>query len=228
MPQNYSSTYQRVQKSTRTLLNCQCNVFLTMYSYYNSCFFKKDCCYRNNWYPIAWWWFRTLSRKRKKIDICSSCHLYVLIYVLLPIYMFWHSRFSFRNLKNANSCMFSWCIITSGLLICSWHDRLSQFLQWMYSICSESLLFSGISYVQGVFGLGGVNHGGRCLSVLVVLRWPMVLFDFWWRRWCAAHFGGGVFCALCGVLRWRGRWPRGFLGLGLHLWVYSEQFNTGT
>ena len=23
-------------------------MFLTMYSYYNSYFFKKDCCYRNN------------------------------------------------------------------------------------------------------------------------------------------------------------------------------------
>ena len=105
---------------------------------------------------------------------------------------------------------------------------LSQFLQWMYSICSESLLFPGISYVQRSFGLGGVNHGGRCFSVLVVLRWPIMLFDFWWRRWCAAHFRGRVFCALCGVLRWRGRWPRGFPGLGLHLWVYSKQFNTGT
>ena len=31
-----------------TLLNCQCNVFLTMCSYYNSYFFKKDCSYRNN------------------------------------------------------------------------------------------------------------------------------------------------------------------------------------
>ena len=43
LPQNNSCTYQSI-----TLLNCQCNVFLTMYSYYNSCFLKKDCSYRNN------------------------------------------------------------------------------------------------------------------------------------------------------------------------------------
>ena len=31
-----------------TLRNCQCNVFSTKYSYYNSCFIKNDCSYRNN------------------------------------------------------------------------------------------------------------------------------------------------------------------------------------
>ena len=35
-------------------------------------------------------------------------------YVLLPIFMFWYSRFSFRNLKDANLCMFPWCITTSS------------------------------------------------------------------------------------------------------------------
>ena len=68
--------------------------------------------------------------------------------------MFWHSRFSFRNLKDANSCMFSWCITTSSLLICSWHYvTLSQFVQEMYSIYSKSLLFTSISYVQESFKL---------------------------------------------------------------------------
>ena len=31
-----------------SLLNCQCNVFLTKYRYYNSYFFKRDCSHRNN------------------------------------------------------------------------------------------------------------------------------------------------------------------------------------
>ena len=111
-----------------------------MCSYCNSCFFKKDCCYRNNcgiWLHDGDWEHCLIKEKNR-------C-----LHVLLPIYMFWYSRFSFRNLKDANSCMFSWCITTSRLLICSWHDMtFIQFLQWMYSIYSKSLLFASISYVQ--------------------------------------------------------------------------------
>ena len=108
LPQNYSCTYQRV--------NCQCNVFWQCVAIIIAGFFTKYCSYRNKlWYPIVWWWFRTVSWKKN--NRCS--------YVFLPIFMFWHSRFSFRNLKDANLCMFSWHITTSSLLICSclaWYD----------------------------------------------------------------------------------------------------------
>ena len=40
--------------------------------------------------------------------------------------MFSHSRLSFRNLKDANSCIVSGCIKIMGLLICSWHDMTFQ------------------------------------------------------------------------------------------------------
>ena len=42
--------------------------FLTRYSYYNSCFFKKDCSYRNNcgiWLHVA---DLEQSHERKKVD----------------------------------------------------------------------------------------------------------------------------------------------------------------
>ena len=94
-----------------TLLNCQC--FLTMYSYYNSCFFEKDCIYKNN--CVIRLHDADLEHSlMKEKNRCS--------YVLLPIFMFWHSRFSYGNLKDANCCMFSWCITTSILSVCSWYD----------------------------------------------------------------------------------------------------------
>ena len=43
-------------------------------------------------------------------------------YVLLPIFMFWYSRFSFRNLKDANSCMFlavEQCMINDFQAVCT-------------------------------------------------------------------------------------------------------------
>ena len=107
-----------------TLLNYQCNVFRPHISYYNSCFFlKKDCNNRNN-----------CGIRLHDADLeCSlmkekkRCP-----YVLDLIFMFWHFRFSFRNLKDANSCTFSWCITTSSLLICFWSDMtLSQFVQYL-------------------------------------------------------------------------------------------------
>ena len=67
------------------------------------------------------------------------------------------SRHSFRNLKDANSCMFSWFITTSSLLICSWHYATpSQFVQEMYSIYSKSLLFTSTSCVQESFKLNKI------------------------------------------------------------------------
>ena len=84
-----------------TLLKCQCR-FLTMCSYYNSCFFKKDCSYRNN-FGIRLHDGYLEHNFMKEQNACS--------YVFLPIFMFWPPRFSFRNPKDANSCMFLWCIL---------------------------------------------------------------------------------------------------------------------
>ena len=59
-------------------------------------FLKKDCSFRNNCgirmhdADLE----HALMKKKKNS------------YVLVPIFMFWHSRFNFRNLKDANSCMF--------------------------------------------------------------------------------------------------------------------------
>ena len=103
-------------------------------------FLEETAAIETNVVSDAWWWFRTWSHERKK-NRCS--------YVLFPIFMFCHSRFSFSNLKDANSCMFSWCITTTSLLICSWHDM----------TLSKSLLFTSIGYVQESFKLNEINHG---------------------------------------------------------------------
>ena len=105
------------------LLNCQCHVFWPYLAIIIAAFFKKDCSYRNNCIRLHNTDLEHSLMKEKK----NRC-----LYVLLPIFMIWHSRFSFRNLKDANSCMFSWCITTNSLLICSWHDAtLSQFVQYL-------------------------------------------------------------------------------------------------
>ena len=131
-----------------------------MFSYHNSCYFKKECSYRKNC-GIRLHDADLEHSLMKKKNRCS--------YVLLPIFMFGHPKFSFRNLKDANWYMFLWCIISSIQSICSWHDMtLSQFLQYMHSIYSKSLLFTSISYVQESFKLNKVNHGWKCSSVLVV------------------------------------------------------------
>ena len=41
LPQDYSCTYQRVPESARTLLNCQCNVFLPCIAITTAAFLKK-------------------------------------------------------------------------------------------------------------------------------------------------------------------------------------------
>ena len=112
---------------------------------------KNDCSYRNR--CVIWLHDGDLEHSLMKEKNGSS-------YVFLPIFMPCQSRFRFRNLRDANSCMFSWCIATRSLLICSWHDMtLSQFVQQMYSIYSKYLLFASISYVQESFKLNEVSHG---------------------------------------------------------------------
>ena len=95
-----------------TLLNCQCNIFEQVY-YYNSWFFKKDCSFKKK-FGI---WLHDLGRSHMK-------EKNGFLYVLLPIFMFCHSRLRFKNLKDTNSCAISWRITTSSLLICSWHDMI--------------------------------------------------------------------------------------------------------
>ena len=145
LTQNHSCTYQRVY------LYCQCNVFWQCVAILIAAAIKKDCSYRSN--SGIRFHDGDLEHSLMKKEIRSS-------YVFLPIFMFYHSRFRFRNLKDANSCMFSWCITSSSLLICSWHDMtLGRFVQQMNSIYNKSLLFASISYVQKNFKLSKVNHG---------------------------------------------------------------------
>ena len=104
-----------------TLLNCQCNVFWPCVAIIIAAAIKKDCSYRNNCGIRLH--AGDLEHSLMKEKNRSS-------YVFLLIFMFCYSRFRFRNLKDANSCMFSWCITTRSLLICFWHDMtLSQFVQ---------------------------------------------------------------------------------------------------
>ena len=102
-----------------TFLNCQCNVFGLYVAIIIAAAIKKDCSYRNNCsIRLQAGDFEHSLMKEKNRSL----------YVFLLIFMFCYSRFRFRNLKDANSCMFSWCITTSSLLICSWQDMtLSQF-----------------------------------------------------------------------------------------------------
>ena len=93
------------------MLSCCNAIFWPCIAITTAVFFKKDCCYRDN--CGIWLHHGDLEHcliKKKK----NRC-----LYVLLPIYMFWYSRFSFRNLKNANSCMSSWCITTRRLFLCT-------------------------------------------------------------------------------------------------------------
>ena len=134
-----------------TFLNCQYNVSWPCVAIIIAAAITKDCSYRNNC------GFRLhagdLEHSLMKEKNRSS-------YVFFLIFMFCYSRFRFRSLKDANLCMFSWCITSSSLLIFSCHDMtLSQFVQWMYSIYSKYLLFASISYVQESFKLNEVNHG---------------------------------------------------------------------
>ena len=115
-----------------------------MCSYCNSSFKKKHRTCKNN-SNIGMMLIRNIVSWKKKYR-CS--------FDFLLIFIFWHSRFSFRNLKDANSCMFSWFITTSSLLICSWYYATSsQFVQEMYSNYSKFLLFTSISCVQKSFKL---------------------------------------------------------------------------
>ena len=61
-------------------------------------FSKKDFNYRNN----CGIQLHDVNLESSFMKEKSRCP-----YVFLPIFMFWCSRFSLRNLKDANSCMFS-------------------------------------------------------------------------------------------------------------------------
>ena len=95
LPQNYSCTYQRLQ----LYLIVSVMFFLPCVAIVIAAILKNDCSYRSN--RGTWLHDDELEHslmKGKKIDI------------FLPIFMFWHSRFSFRNLEDANSCMFLWLL----------------------------------------------------------------------------------------------------------------------
>ena len=129
------------------------------YSYYNSCFFRKDFSYRNN-YDIRLHDTDLEHSLMKESKNRCSC--------VLPIFMFWYSRFSFRNMKDAKSCMISWCITTSSLTICSWHDMtFSQLVQ--YSMYSKCLPFKSISHVQKIFKLNKRNQSWMKLLFYIEL-----------------------------------------------------------
>ena len=78
-----------------TFLNCQCNVLIAIII---AAAIKKDCSYKNN-----------CGNRLHAADLEHSlmkekelgCHAFVLIFI------FCYFRFRFRNLKYANSCMFS-------------------------------------------------------------------------------------------------------------------------
>ena len=106
-----------------TLLNCQCNIRWPCITIIIDAFYKKDCRYRNN--GVVRLDNANLERSiTKEKNRCP--------FVLLPIFMFLDSNFSFRNLKDPNSCMISWCTTTNSVLICSRHDITpSQFTQYL-------------------------------------------------------------------------------------------------
>ena len=128
-----------------TFRNCQCNVFWLYVAIIIAAAIETTVvsdCMLLIWNIVSW-------KKKSRFS-----------YVFPLIFMFCYSRFRFRNLKDDNSCMFSWCITTRSLLICSWHDMtLSQFVQQLYSIYGKYLPFASISYVQESFKLNEVNHG---------------------------------------------------------------------
>ena len=105
-----------------TFLNCQWNVFWPYVAIMITAAIKKECSYRNNCGIRLHASDLEHSLTKEKKNRSS--------YIFLLIFMFCFSRFRFSNLKDTNSCMFSWCITTRSLLICSWHDMtLSQFVQ---------------------------------------------------------------------------------------------------
>ena len=115
LPQNYSCTYQSI-----TFLNSHCNVSWPCVAITIAAAIKKDCSYRSNCGIRLH--AGDLEHSLMKEKNRSS-------YVFLLIFMLRYSRFRFRSLKDANPCMFSWCITTRSLLICSLHMTLSQFVQ---------------------------------------------------------------------------------------------------
>ena len=115
LPQNNSCTYQRVS----LYLNVSVVFFWPCVAIIIAATIKEDCSYRNNCGIRLH--DGDLEHSLMKEKNRSS-------YVFLPIFTFCNSKFRFRNLKDANSCMFSWYITTSSLLIFSKYDMtLNQF-----------------------------------------------------------------------------------------------------
>ena len=113
-----------------TFLNCQCNVFWPCVAIIIAAAITKDCSYRNN----CGFWLHAGD-----LEHCFMKEKSRSLYVFLLIFMFCYSRFRFRNLKDANSYMFSWC---------TWHDMTLKYL-----------LFASTSYVQEGCKLNEANHG---------------------------------------------------------------------
>ena len=109
LPQNNSCTYQRVS----LYLTVSVVFFWPCVAIIIAATIKEDCSYRNNCGIRLH--DGDLEHSLMKEKNRSS-------YVFLPIFMFCHSRFGFRNLEDANLSMLLWCITTSSLSISSWHD----------------------------------------------------------------------------------------------------------
>ena len=82
-----------------TFLNCQCNVFRPYVAIIIAAAIKKGCSYRSNCGIQLHAGDLEHSLMKEKKNMSS--------YVFPLIFMFCYSRFRIRNLKDANSCMFS-------------------------------------------------------------------------------------------------------------------------
>ena len=135
---------------------------------------KKDWCYRNNCgiRPHDGYLEHSLMKKNR-----SS-------YVFLPIFMFCYSKFIFRNLKDANSCMFSWYITTSSL----WAVYFFPGMIWLSaSFVSKRKIFTVNLCNLQVLASTRKIYVKRSLSwikvsLLMVFLWPITLFDFKWHK----------------------------------------------
>ena len=144
-----------------------------MYSYYNSCFFKKDCSYRNN--CGIWLHDADLEHSIMK-ERCS--------YVLLPIFMFWLICVCFRDVLQPTVYLFP-----PGLI------RLPASLYSKCTVFTENLCSVLVMYKK-VLSLTKSIMDKSVFSVLVVFLWPLILFDFRCYKYCTAHFGKRNLCTL--------------------------------
>ena len=105
------SNYRKYTTQGITLFNCQCNVFWSSIAIIIAAFYRRTVASSDIRFALQDAHLEDSLRKKKK-----SC-----IHVLFSLfYIFWYFRFSFSNLKDHNSFMFLWCIVTSSLTVCSW------------------------------------------------------------------------------------------------------------